>query len=114
MVMVMVMDHGHRHDDGHDDDHSQRQLNFAIWCATTGCGISINDHLTLCPKLSPLAVSFYRFHVYFKTRKILNEMKCSLPVDDVWNVFENLIDMKAYEQMCNEFGVPLNGSKIMA
>ena len=24
----------------------QNQLNFAIWCATTGCGVSLEDHLT--------------------------------------------------------------------
>ena len=24
----------------------QNQLNFATWCATTGCGVSLKDHLT--------------------------------------------------------------------
>ena len=24
----------------------QNQLNFAVWCATTGCGVSVEDHLT--------------------------------------------------------------------
>src|SRR5271155_1189512 len=23
----------------------QNQLNFAIWCASSGCGVSVNDHM---------------------------------------------------------------------
>ena len=25
----------------------QNQINFAVWCATTGCGVSVNDHLNV-------------------------------------------------------------------
>ena len=54
-----------------------QQLNFALWCATTGSGISRdilseggNSNLNLSPQLR----SFYLFHVYFTTRRILYEM----------------------------------------
>ena len=52
-----------------------QQLNFALWCATTGCGISPD---ILFPtgylNLSPQVRSFYLFHVYFTMRRILYEI----------------------------------------
>ena len=39
----------------------QCQLNFAIWCATAGCGVSYEDHLQANNRL---LASLYRFHVY--------------------------------------------------
>ena len=50
----------------------QQQLNFALWCATTGCGVSRemlfpNSSLNLSDQLR----TFYQFHVYYTTRKIL-------------------------------------------
>ena len=53
-----------------------QQLNFALWCATTGCGVSRE---LLFPSNSGLVLSeqvrtFYQFHVYYTTRKILYEM----------------------------------------
>ena len=53
----------------------QQQLNFAVWCATTGCGVSremLFPNSSL--KLSEQIRTFYQFHVYYTTRKILYEM----------------------------------------
>ena len=57
----------------------QQQLNFAVWCATTGCGVS--RELLFGPQangstlqLSEQLRTFYQFHVYYTTRKILYEM----------------------------------------
>ena len=49
-----------------------QQLNFALWCATIGCGIS-RDILfpTGYLNLSPQVRSFYLFYVYFTVRRIL-------------------------------------------
>ena len=80
----------------------QNQLNFSMWCATTGCGVSIYDHLLSSNKIIQ---SFYLFHVYFQSRKILNQLRCALPNEASWSAFDNTIDMMAYEQFCNEFGV---------
>ena len=52
-----------------------QQLNFALWCATTGCGISRDIlFLTRYLNLSPQVRSFYLFHVYFTMRRILYEI----------------------------------------
>ena len=50
----------------------QHQLNFAIWCATTSCGINYNTHL----KAEGLLGSLFLFHFYYQTRRILQEIKC--------------------------------------
>ena len=48
----------------------QNQLNFAIWCATTDCGVDYNHHL----KADAMVGSLFIFHVYYQTRRILFEM----------------------------------------
>ena len=83
----------------------QNQLNFAVWCATTGCGVSVEDHLT--PDDGFLQ-SVYRFHVYYQIRRILEEIQAPLPYDKTWNAMENSYDRKGYEKICDEFGVSKN------
>ena len=50
-----------------------QQLNFALWCATTGCGI-LREILFAGMNLTPQLRCFYQFHVYFTVRQILYEM----------------------------------------
>ena len=80
----------------------QNQLNFAVWCATTGCGVSVKDHLIAN---DPLLQSLYRFHVYYQTRQILEEVQAPLPQDQAWRATSNPYDCRAYERICDEFGV---------
>ena len=48
-----------------------QQLNFAVFCATQGCGVSreIFDS-----SLSQQIRAFYQFHVYFTTRRVLYQL----------------------------------------
>ena len=80
----------------------QNQLNFAVWCSTTGCGISKRDHLK---HKDPLIRSVFRFHAYFQIRRILNELDCPLPNDTSFNALNNPINKNAYEKICSEFGI---------
>ena len=89
----------------------QQQLNFAVWCATTGCGVSRN---MLFPNtdlnLSEQVRTFYQFHVYYTTRKILYEMggiqsKNALPDDPAFSEIHNPYDVAAYKRICAEFGI---------
>ena len=80
----------------------QNQLNFAIWCATSGCGVSKLDHLK---HKDPMIRNVFRFHTYYQIRRILNEMKCPLPTHRSWNPLNNGIDMNAFEQLCAEFKI---------
>ena len=79
----------------------QNQVNFAVWCSTTGCGVSWRDHLDID---RPLARSVFRFHTYYQTRKILDELQAPLPQDQAWAPFQNPYDCRAYERLCREFG----------
>ena len=58
----------------------QCQLNFALWCASAGCGVSFEDHLQA---EKPLLASLYRFYVYHTTRRLLEELRVALPGDNL-------------------------------
>ena len=80
----------------------QNQLNFAVWCATTGCGVSADDHLTVAD--APLQ-SFYRFHAYYQTRRILEDIQARIPPEQEWKAVNNPYDREGYERICEEFGI---------
>ena len=88
-----------------------QQLNFAVCCATTGCGISreIFDDNSAIP-LPPNVRAFYKFHIYFTVRRILFQMGgiqsiSALPGDPTFDQFNNKYDVASYKRICNEFGV---------
>ena len=86
-----------------------QQLNFALWCATTGRGISRE----ILHKLSQQLRGFYLFHVYFTVRRILFEMGgiqsfSALPGDPTFNQTENKYDSPSYKRICAEFGIDPN------
>ena len=91
-----------------------QQLNFALWCATTGCGVSremLFSNTSL--QLSEQVRTFYQFHVYYTTRKILYEMggiqsKNALPDDPAFNQQDNPYDVASYKRICAEFGIAPN------
>ena len=88
-----------------------QQLNFALWCATVGCGDSremLFSNSSL--QLSDQVRTFYQFHVYYTTRKILYEMggiqsKNALPDDPAFNQKDNPYDIASYKRICAEFGI---------
>ena len=50
-----------------------QQLNFAVFCATQGCGISreiFDSDFSLTPQIR----AFYQFHVYFTIRRVLYQL----------------------------------------
>ena len=86
-----------------------QQLNFALWCATTGSGISRE----ILHKLSQQLRGFYLFHVYFTVRRILFEMGgiqsfSALPGDPTFNQTDNKYDSPSFERICAEFGIDPN------
>ena len=100
-------------------------LNFAFFCATTGCGVSRrilfedkmrdgkNDLTDSELKLPPQVRSFFWFHVYFTVRRILFELggvqnSLPLPGDTAFNQTENKYDIPSFERICAEFGISPN------
>ena len=78
-----------------------QQLNFSLWCATCGCGISLAE-LDGYPKIIQ---GFIKFHVYFTTRRVLYELGVPLPDESAFNQTNNVYTKSAFSQLCNEFGV---------
>ena len=78
-----------------------QQLNFAVWCATCGCGVSLKE-LERWPKIIQ---GFLKFHVYFTIRRVLYELGVPLPDEDAFNQINNTYTKSAFEALCNEFGV---------
>ena len=100
-------------------------LNFAFYCATTGCGVSRrilfedkmrdgkNDLTDSELKLPPQVRSFFWFHVYFTVRRILFELggpqnSLPLPGDTASSQTENKYDIPSFERICAEFGISPN------
>ena len=86
-----------------------QQLNFAVFCATQGCGISrqiFDSGLSLAPQIR----AFYEFHVYFTIRRVLFQMggtqsMSALPGDPTFSQFNNHYDVASYKRICAEFGI---------
>ena len=84
-----------------------QQLNFAVFCATEGCGIS-REVLEL--NMPEQIRAFYKFHVYFTVRRILFQMggiqsMSALPGDPSFNPSNNKYDVASYKRICAEFGI---------
>ena len=78
-----------------------QQLNFAVWCATCGCGVSLTE-LDGFPKI---VQGFLKFHVYFTTRRVLYELGVPLPDESAFSQTNNVYNKSAFSALCNEFGV---------
>ena len=78
-----------------------QQLNFAVWCATCGCGVS----LTELERWPNIIQGFLKFHVYFTVRRVLYELGVPLPDQDAFNQTNNTYNKSQFEALCNEFGV---------
>ena len=81
--------------------HWPQQLNFSIWCATCGCGISLAE----IGKYPKVIQGFLKFHVYFTVRRVLYELGVPLPDESVFSQTNNVYTKSAFEALCNEFGV---------
>ena len=110
---------------GPNFEYYPQQLNFAFFCATTGCGVSQrillenkmrdgkNDLTDSELILPPQVRSFFWFHVYFTVRRILFELggvqnSLPLPGDPAFSQTENKYDIPSFERICAEFGISPN------
>ena len=110
---------------GPNFEYYPQQLNFAFFCATTGCGLSRrilfedkmrdgkNDLTDSELILPPQVRSFFWFHVYFTVRRILFELggvqnSLPLPGDPAFSQTENKYDIPSFERICAEFGISPN------
>ena len=74
---VRVEDQGFKDWDHYKFTLWQSQSNFAICCASSACGVSV-EHLNA---KKPIIRSFYHFHVYYHIRRILKILEIPLPIE---------------------------------
>ena len=79
----------------------QSQLNLAVFCASSACGVSV-EHLNA---KEPMIRSIYRFHVYYHIRRILKILEIPLPYENSFNQFYNPYNHEKYIHVCSEYGV---------
>ena len=81
----------------------QTQLNFAVFCASSACGVS-SDHLKY--KKHGLIRSVYQFHIYYHIRRILKRLQVVLPHEANFNPADNPYTEKEFYNLCHEYEVP--------
>ena len=79
----------------------QSQLNFAVFCASSTCGVSV-EHLNA---KEPMIRSIYRFHVYYHIRRILKILEIPLPYENSFNQYSNPYNHEKFIEICSEYGV---------
>ena len=81
----------------------QTQLNFAVWCASSACGVS-SAHLNYTKH--PMIRSVYRFQVYYHVRRILKKLQTPLPHETGFNAADNPYTESEFLKICEDYGVP--------
>ena len=81
----------------------QTQLNFAVWCASSACGVSsmhpnYNKH--------PMIRAVYRFHVYYHVRRVLKRLQTPLPHGPGFNVADDPYTESEFLKICEDYRVP--------
>ena len=79
----------------------QSQLNFAVFCKSSSCGVSV-ERLNAN---KPMIRSIYRFHVYYHIRRILKILEIPLPYENSFNQYSNLYNHEKFIGICSEYGV---------
>ena len=81
----------------------QTQLNFAVWCASSACGVS-SAHLNYTKH--PMIRSVYRFHVYYHVRRVLKRLQTPLPQETGFKAADNPYTESEFLKICKDYGVP--------
>ena len=85
----------------------QSQLNFAVFCASSACGVSV-EHLNA---KEPMIRSIYRFHVYYHIRRILKILEIPLPYENSFKQYNNSYNHEKFIGICSEYGFSNNLTK---
>ena len=81
----------------------QTQLNYAVFCASSACGVSL-AHLNYTKHL--MIRSVYRFHIYYHIRPVLKRLQVPLPHETAFNAADNPYTESEFLKICEDYGVP--------
>ena len=80
------------------------QLNFAVHCATSALGVSV-EHLNA---EEPLVRAVYRFHVYYHIRRILRRILAPLPKEENFDKYNNKCSKEQAIKIADEYEISRN------
>ena len=80
----------------------QTQLNFAVWCTSSACGVS-SVHLNYTAH--PMISAVYRFHVYYHVRRVLKRLQTPLPHETSFNAADNTYTSSEFLKICEDYRV---------
>ena len=81
----------------------QTQLNFAVFCASSACGVS-SAYLNYTKH--PMIRSVYCFHAYYHVRRVLKRLQVPLPHETGFNVADNPYTESEFFKICEDYRVP--------
>ena len=82
----------------------QTQLNFAVFCASSACGVSLaHESYTKHPMIE----SVYRFHVYYHVRQVLKRLQVPLPHETGFNAADNPYTESDFLKFVRIIGFPM-------
>ena len=81
----------------------QTQLNYAVFCASSACGVS-SAHLNYTKH--PMIRSVYHFHVYYHVRRVLKKLQVPLPDEIGFNTADNSYTESEFLRICEDYRVP--------
>ena len=81
----------------------QTQLNYAVFCASSPCGVS-SAHLNYTKH--PMIRLVYRFHVYYDVRRVLKKLQVPLLHETGFNAADNPYTESEFFKICEDYRVP--------
>ena len=82
----------------------QTQLNFAVFYASSACGVS-SEHLNYTKH--PMVRAVYRFHVYYHVRRVLKRLQVPLPHEASFNASDNPYTTSEFFEICEVNNDPM-------
>ena len=77
----------------------QTQLNYAVFCASSACGVS-SEQLNYTKY--PVIRLVYRFHVYCHVRRVLKRLQTPLPHETSFNTAVNPYTESEFLKICED------------
>ena len=82
----------------------QTQLNFAVWCTSSACGVS-SAHLNYTKH--PMIRALYRFQIYYHMRRVLKRLQVPLPHETGFNTADNPYTESEFLKFVRIIGFPM-------
>ena len=79
------------------------QLNFAVFCASSACGVS-SAYLNY--KKHSMVRALYLFHVYYHVRHVLKRLQVPLLHEAGFRAADNPYTKEEFFKICEDYGVP--------